>query len=667
MKVKNYMIKLIPVVATFLVVHLFQLLLTGNLIAQTPEGYSTFHSIGIYWKPAEADSDNICNVSFREVGFSDWRSGHPLWFDPNTHSGLPERSQEYRGSLVDLVPGTNYEIELNLAKTGTKASFFIQTLDEDFKIKSTVLLNSGELNVPLEITSGGSETDGYVLYTSENKDLIIDTKKLYDYCVQINASYVILRGLTLKGALDNGILLGDVNHIVIEDCDISDWGSNVESGLLEGFGINFQSAIYSKSTSLSNVIIQRNKLHHPSTDANSWEEPVSDTHPEGPQGICFIKSKGFHIIRYNEIFSDELHKFNDGMGEYSNTSFTGFPNRDSDIYGNLVYNCWDDAIEAEGSGMNVRIWGNFIDTTYVAFGLASQSLGPLYLYRNITNFSQKAPYPIDKYDRGSAFAKIGCSVGDIIYSKGQINIFHNTLLQPPTPWQTGTSTSGAESGINYSSDTKVQENIVSRNNILNMREGTRSIKDPGLNETNDFNYDLYNGAIIAKAGSEANGIFGSPVFESTVYPYECFLSHSSLGYDAGALISNFNDHYKGNGPDMGALENELPAFQYGVESNWNDWIQALPDFNIPNKLIEKGIFLFYPNPVNDYLYIKALADNGILNLTVFDVTGKIIFTKNLSGFQEESFVINLSNWKKGVYFIRGMDDKNCQQDLFIVQ
>ena len=46
----------------------------------------------------------------------------------------------------------------------------------------------------------------------------------------------------------------------------------------------------------------------------------------------------------------------DGIGGSSNYSFKGSPNRDSDIYGNLISNCWDDAIESEGANMNVRIW-----------------------------------------------------------------------------------------------------------------------------------------------------------------------------------------------------------------------------------------------------------------------------------------------------------------------
>src|SRR3954454_14665332 len=67
----------------------------------------------------------------------------------------------------------------------------------------------------------------------------------------------------------------------------------------------------------------------------------------------------------------------------STNSFTGFPGADSDIYGNIIRYCADDAIEADGGGMNVRIWGNYIDGTSTVFSFSPLSLGPVYLSRNV--------------------------------------------------------------------------------------------------------------------------------------------------------------------------------------------------------------------------------------------------------------------------------------------
>lgn len=114
-------------------------------------------------------------------------------------------------------------------------------------------------------------------------------------------------------------------------------------------------------------MVERNRLHNPRTSASSWKEKHKTFHPEGPQGVSFMRGQGQYVIRYNEIFGDSTHHFNDSMGAYHNFSYDGFPNRDSDIYGNYIAYVWDDGLEIEGADMNVRVWGNF--------ALSSRSLG----------------------------------------------------------------------------------------------------------------------------------------------------------------------------------------------------------------------------------------------------------------------------------------------------
>src|SRR5438094_697934 len=72
----------------------------------------TFHSIGLYWAPGT--DRGAVNVQFRPVSdpVSPWRQALPLWFDNRradqaTPAGqLTRGDQEYRGSIVDLEPGT---------------------------------------------------------------------------------------------------------------------------------------------------------------------------------------------------------------------------------------------------------------------------------------------------------------------------------------------------------------------------------------------------------------------------------------------------------------------------------------------------------------------------------------------------------------------------------
>ncbi len=86
------------------------------------------------------------------------------------------------------------------------------------------------------------------------------------------------------------------------------------------------------------------------------------------------------------------------------------------------------------------------------------------------------------------------------------------------------------------------------------------------NSTNNFDYDLYNGYIDARPGSERNGIHGVPIYDPHNGDGEFAIDPSSPGYDAGAVIPNFNDNYNGAAPDIGAHEAGSPPMVFGVNA-----------------------------------------------------------------------------------------------------
>ncbi|MFB0555861.1 MAG: LamG-like jellyroll fold domain-containing protein, partial [Phycisphaerae bacterium] len=167
-----------------------------------PSAVSTFHCIGIYWSPQDGSSDNVCQVHYRSYGSTDWKEALPLWYDDRGVGGYPEG---YRGSIVNLEPGTTYEIELILLNTGTMETFTASTWSEDFPIARTVYLPAGTTNQALEITESGSP-DGYILYTHpEGESSTINVNNQDDSCIYVSASYIIIRGLTLREASVHGI------------------------------------------------------------------------------------------------------------------------------------------------------------------------------------------------------------------------------------------------------------------------------------------------------------------------------------------------------------------------------------------------------------------------------------------------------------------------------
>lgn len=535
--------------------------------AAQPYAHASFHAVGLYWKPEQGAPDNTCQVRYRAEGDSNWRQAPPLWFDATAHKEAPHHSQQYRGSIMNLLPATTYEIRLSL-DSGQQASLTVTTQSEDFPIAQTVTYQ-GQSDEPLVIAQGGSAEEGYVLHRAASDGYVIDVSKQHDVNVLVQASWVIIQGMTLRGAGRHGIRIEDASHVVIEECDIADWGSQVAEGKYAGFGRNFDSAIFSNHPAVSHIIIQRNRLHHPTYDTNAWDEFGGFDHPQGPQGISLQRSQGHHVIRYNHIYSDDQHKFNDGMGEWRNFGYNGFPNRDSDIYGNIVSHAWDDAIEAEGSGMNVRIWSNYAHHTFIAFGLAAQSLGPLYLYRNVSGLSQRGTVESGYHKRGGSFAKIGAEPERASYAKGRIEIIHNTVSQPPSPWSPGKA---GCNGIRYSSSRKVQENIRSRNNILAVREDDdAAIIDHNHTASNDFDYDLTNGRWGIADGQEPHGILAHPVYASAESEPPLRLRAQSPGVDEAVKLPGLNDAFGGEGPDIGAYETGALPLSFGVDADWTPW------------------------------------------------------------------------------------------------
>jgi hypothetical protein len=324
------------------------------------------------------------------------------------------------------------------------------------------------------------------------------------------------------------------------------------------------SAVYSDSAELERIVVQGNRMHSPRTTANSWEQLHNGSyHPEGPQGISFRRSLGNHVIRYNDIVGDATHHFNDGMGATSNFSHGGFPGKDSDIYGNYIAYTWDDGIEAEGGGMNVRVHDNYLTEVYHAFGLAPVSLGPLYAYRNVQDVARSSA----DATYGQAMFKMGGNTyGSSFYGDGRVYLFHNTALEPLVGPQ---NRKAIEAGHG-----RVLRNAVTRNNILQTGSpsGTDSISDAGRSRSNDFDHDLYNGRLRTADGQEEDGVRGAPShvvgwgMDELTRTGTFALADGSAGLDGAVELPGFTGTWTGAAPDMGAHEAGTPPVVYGVNA-----------------------------------------------------------------------------------------------------
>ncbi len=537
---------------------------TGDAVA-----VSTFHSLSLYWtpQPGAAPPQADATVSYRKQGTCTWSEGLPLRHNPITRPDSKSRG-DYRGSLVHLTPGTTYEVRLELPGTSSSATLVAETWPEKFPEDGTIKV--GSRTTQYDVNDSG-KPGAYRVY--DGADAIIDIQDDSNYGIRVDASYVILRNFTIVGPKRHGIHISGGQHIVIEDCDISGWGDR-DDNIPNPFGTNFRAAVHATDKkSVKSVVVQRCKLHEPRWGANSWAEKnptntdcqgtkgVNDPdcyHPQGPQCIAFANTDGNHVLRYNECWSTKDHYFNDGFGYGSNGSERGFPGADSDVYGNYVANCWDDGLEVEGGGQNVRVWNNYVEETLIPIANAAVSIGPLYVWRNVVGRSYSKPG--SQYGQYGPFLKMGWA-GSQDWMTGHQFIFHNTIFQSGDNGSGGLGTAD-----NYG---RKVTHTVTRNNIFHVRAATSAAISSDSEDSN-FDFDLYTGTV--PQGHEQNGINAAPAYASgaglsfATKQGTFQLAPGSPGYQAAKSIPNFTGAFSGAAPDIGAHQSGTGPMKFGVDA-----------------------------------------------------------------------------------------------------
>ena len=70
-----------------------------------PYAVTTFECASIYWKTPE---NGACKIRYKETKSNSWKDGLDLVYD--------SRDREYRGSIINLTPNTEYQVELSSTK-----------------------------------------------------------------------------------------------------------------------------------------------------------------------------------------------------------------------------------------------------------------------------------------------------------------------------------------------------------------------------------------------------------------------------------------------------------------------------------------------------------------------------------------------------------------------
>ena len=373
-----------------------------------PTVVANFHTISLYYTRAKATS---VTIRYRPSGTTLWKSAQPMWWD-GTATRTAERNQ-YRSSLVNLSPGTTYNIQYRVDSGSWTSIPDVHTRSDTFPSSGNTVSYTGQTLRSLSITTGGSAAN-WRIYDGGGTASIDANHAGANACVTIGASYVILRNFTVTDCKFSAVAITRSN-VVIENNIISDWGAREvdvpsrvgPSGLrlndaaatcITGvskadFGRSSDHGIVVNGAGLSEIVIQRNTIRDPQFRATRWNEcPSWDAHPQGPRAIYFATGtvnygKG-NVIRYNDIHATNTTSSGGGVilsrpaNRFHDIIGVGYQ-KDLDVYGNIIRNAVDDAVEADGSAVNVRIWGNYFDLSLTAVSHQRMDAGPSYIFRNI--------------------------------------------------------------------------------------------------------------------------------------------------------------------------------------------------------------------------------------------------------------------------------------------
>lgn len=89
-----------------------------------------------------------------------------------------------------------------------------------------------------------------------------------------------------------------------------------------------------------------------------------------------------------------------------------------------------------------------------------------------------------------------------------------------------------------------------------------------------------------------------------------------------------------------------------------------PTFNLSISQEELSNVKVYPNPANDVINVKLPYENANVDVSVVDVAGRTVYSVNSNAAVE---TIDVSNFNKGVYFVKVSSNENSITQKVIVQ
>ena len=186
------------------------------------------------------------------------------------------------------------------------------------------------------------------------------------------------------------------------------------------------------------------------------------------------------------------------------------------------------------------------------------------------------------------------------------------------------------------------------------------------------NTTILNGIDINEATSLRDQAEATTLNHLDDWLIDSFTSTANFNYSAtNATTLHFtntssnNDHVSWDFGDgtTSTLENPTHSFDFNIQNNYTIVLTAYKDCKKHHKVItitqdtltisetHKDTLKVYPNPFKNLIYLDFINPEQLKNISIYDSLGKEI-SSNKFTLQENTAVINMSKFSKGIYFIK---------------
>jgi len=542
-------------------------MIPGKLVCEPP----TLICLGIVWYIQGDENYNATGeIAYRKAGEEAWHQGLPLLrVDPrNLYEGR-KIEPALAGSLFDLEPGTEYEVRVKVSDPdgGTAEQTFRQrtrpvpetprdarqvhvvpgdgggtgTKEDPFKGLAAaaravrpgdlVLVHAGVYKCPVALRTNGEPGKPITYRGAGDGEAILEAAEDANVVEVYGTRHLIFEYLTVRNGL-KGFQANGAEDLTVRRCRILNCQFGVRSIDTNNPGKNFY---------IADNVIEFKAV---------W--PRSKPDPRLEPGEEFGDSEGVEIVGSGHaVCYNRISNFDDCVS-------TRGPAYAIDFYNNDLRMARDDALELDYSTHNVRAFRNRITNCFM--GISTQPLfgGPAYIIRNVMYNLGADASPLRLHNEPSG-----------------VIILHNTILK---------------AGQALQSSGKGMRNVLMRNNLFFGRDrysmefcdarfdgntdydGFYKTEDPDrFVKWKNVKYRTL-AELAAATGNEKHGVLvGLDIFASAigwpnpddpVEPADLRLRAGSAAVDAGTVLPNVNDRFRGRAPDLGAYEvgDDLPVY-----------------------------------------------------------------------------------------------------------